>query len=175
MKNTYDRCSRIADLLLIENEVLNLEYNSDFINISKSKDLSEREEFFGKKLTPIEHLMGSILIRVVDNFSKSYSNDYVMVIIPQARIYPYTVDFLVLADFSDDKIIIECDGHDYHEKTKEQSKHDKERDRFLTSQGYKILRFSGSEIYNDFERIEKELKILLDIPNGQSLFSERGK
>jgi very-short-patch-repair endonuclease len=44
---------------------------------------------------------------------------------------------------------IECDGHDFHEKTKEQAQRDKARDRFLTAEGFKILRFTGTEIYAD--------------------------
>jgi very-short-patch-repair endonuclease len=43
-------------------------------------------------------------------------------------------------------VIVECDGHQFHEKTKEQAQHDKERDRFITAKGYRIFRFTGSEI-----------------------------
>lgn len=35
------------------------------------------------------------------------------------------------------------------------------------------LLLKESEIYNDFDKIEKELSKLLDIPLGKSLFSER--
>ncbi|MBA2502348.1 MAG: DUF559 domain-containing protein [Pyrinomonadaceae bacterium] len=47
------------------------------------------------------------------------------------------------------KIIVECDGHDFHEKTKVQAAHDKRRDRILQSLGYKVFRFTGSEIHNN--------------------------
>lgn len=46
-------------------------------------------------------------------------------------------------------IIVECDGHDYHERTKEQARRDKKRDRFFTAKGFKVLRFTGSEIWAD--------------------------
>jgi very-short-patch-repair endonuclease len=46
-------------------------------------------------------------------------------------------------------MIVECDGHDFHEKTKEQARRDKQRDRFLQSRGYKVLRYTGSEIWAD--------------------------
>lgn len=49
----------------------------------------------------------------------------------------------------DYKLIIECDGHEFHEKTKEQVKHDNEREYDLKMAGYEILRFSGSQIYNE--------------------------
>jgi len=43
---------------------------------------------------------------------------------------------------------VECDGHEFHEKTKEQVTHDKVRERELIAEGYTVIRFSGSEIYN---------------------------
>ncbi len=47
------------------------------------------------------------------------------------------------------QIIVECDGHEFHEKTKEQAAHDKRRDRALFSEGWPVLRFTGSEIRAD--------------------------
>lgn len=47
------------------------------------------------------------------------------------------------------EIAIECDGHDFHERTKEQAKSDRSRDRAIQARGLKILRFTGSEIHND--------------------------
>lgn len=44
---------------------------------------------------------------------------------------------------------VEVDGHSWHEKTKEQVRRDKERERFLVSKGWKILRFAGSEVFKD--------------------------
>lgn len=46
-------------------------------------------------------------------------------------------------------ILIECDGHDFHEKTKAQVKRDNERDFDLKMAGYEVLHFSGSQIYNN--------------------------
>ena len=47
------------------------------------------------------------------------------------------------------KVVVECDGHEFHERTKEQAENDKSRDRLLSSRGWKVLRFTGSEIYRD--------------------------
>jgi len=44
---------------------------------------------------------------------------------------------------------IEVDGHDFHERTKEQAQRDKACDRRLLSVGYPIVRFTGSEVYAD--------------------------
>ncbi len=47
------------------------------------------------------------------------------------------------------KFAIELDGHDFHERTKEQAAHDKKRDRALVAAGWKVLRFTGSEVWRD--------------------------
>ncbi len=44
---------------------------------------------------------------------------------------------------------IECDGHDFHEKTKEQARRDKSRDRHLLKSGVHVVHFTGSEIWHD--------------------------
>lgn len=46
-------------------------------------------------------------------------------------------------------LVIECDGHDFHERTKEQAARDKRRDRWFQSRGFLVLRFAGSEIWKD--------------------------
>lgn len=59
-------------------------------------------------------------------------------------------------------IAIECDGHDFHERTKEQAQRDKARDRRLQSQAAKVLRFTGSEIYRDPFRCAAEALAAFD-------------
>lgn len=59
----------------------------------------------------------------------------------------YNKDFMPLGDVK--KLVVECDGHDFHERTKAQSAKDKKRDRAMQAAGYYILRFTGSEIYRD--------------------------
>lgn len=72
----------------------------------------------------------------------------------QRQIESFRVDFLVSMvreenDRSQEPIqlVIECDGHDFHEKTKEQARKDKSRDRELKMLGYEVFRFAGSEIW----------------------------
>ena len=47
------------------------------------------------------------------------------------------------------KLVVECDGHEYHERTKEQAASDRSRDRKLTSLGFDVFRFTGSELWRD--------------------------
>jgi very-short-patch-repair endonuclease len=73
---------------------------------------------------------------------------------------PMRVDFLVSmpdGEGSVKQLVVECDGHEFHEKTKEQAKKDKQRDRALTRMGLPIFHFTGSEVWDDFERCGKEV------------------
>lgn len=83
----------------------------------------------------------------------------------QVEIGKYRVDFLITIVDLNEKIIkqfvVEVDGHDFHEKTKEQAQKDKEKDRFLTSEGYIVVRFTGSEIYNQSPKKARELLELI--------------
>lgn len=47
------------------------------------------------------------------------------------------------------KIAVECDGHAFHEKTKEQVAYRNQRDMELKSNGIDILHCSGSQIYKE--------------------------
>ena len=75
-------------------------------------------------------------------------------LIPQKHIETergkYIVDFNILHKDSSEPYInvaIELDGHEFHEKTKQQVAKDKKRDRSLIKSGLTVLRFSGSEIF----------------------------
>ena len=69
----------------------------------------------------------------------------------------YYLDFAFITEDIDEmidikhpefKLAIECDGHDFHERTKEQVTKDNEREYDLKMSGFDVLRFSGSQIYN---------------------------
>ena len=49
------------------------------------------------------------------------------------------------------RVAIEVDGHNFHERTKEQAALDRSRDRGLTLAGWSVLRFTGSEVWHDPE------------------------
>lgn len=84
-------------------------------------------------------------------------------VFPQYGIGDYRVDFVLIRiegnwiDWRSEsfkvfvlpKVIVECDGHDFHEKDREQAKKDKARDRFLQAEGFRVFRFTGSEIVQD--------------------------
>jgi len=61
-------------------------------------------------------------------------------------------------DFADDthKLAVELDGHDFH-KTREQRTNDAKRERALQSQGWTVIRFTGSEVFQDTAKCVDEL------------------
>ncbi len=78
-----------------------------------------------------------------------------LVVWPQAPVENRRVDFLI---YSQDweaapgvlrKLIVECDGHDFHERTKEQVARDRAKDRRAVMSGIDCFRFTGSEIWRD--------------------------
>lgn len=82
---------------------------------------------------------------------------------PQKVVGTYKVDFLLTYQGEEwlprkvrpethpfhAQLIVECDGHPFHEKTKEQSARDKKRDRVLQELGFKVFHFTGSQVWND--------------------------
>lgn len=79
-------------------------------------------------------------------------------ITPQCVIGKYRVDFM--AHFSAypirnkdgertqecRNVIVECDSQQFHERNESERRYEKERDRFLQKDGFKILHYTGSEI-----------------------------
>lgn len=57
----------------------------------------------------------------------------------------YRLDFAVV----EYRVAIELDGHDFHERTKEQVAHRNTRDRKLQADGWTVLHISGSEMFRD--------------------------
>ena len=51
-------------------------------------------------------------------------------------------------DYSEFCIVVECDSYQYHDN-KQSFDRDRQRSRSLQSLGFKVLQYSGGEIYND--------------------------
>lgn len=85
-------------------------------------------------------------------------------IYPQYKIEnQYFVDFLIfyatenewlrehktLEEHKDKILIVEIDSHIWHGQTPEQFEKEKKRERYLITEEYRVMRFSGREIYRD--------------------------
>ncbi len=86
-------------------------------------------------LTPIEAMFWKV------------ARDKIPGLIAQHPVGGYRVDF-ALPHW---KIAIELDGHEYH-KTKSQRTYDARRERALQRQGWRVIRYTGSEVYHDAAR-----------------------
>lgn len=109
-----------------------------------------------RKLSLCESPIEKIMLLNLESISKSRGR-----VIPQYSFddYNYRVDFYLKLD-QNVNIVVECDGHDYHEKTKKQAKRDKKRDRKLQQipEVDFVFRFTGSEIYNNPEKCASEIE-----------------
>jgi very-short-patch-repair endonuclease len=92
-----------------------------------------------------------------------FFDHWMCLVFPQVVIDNYRVDFLAVAGvdpgterFKQHYLAIECDGHEFHEKTKEQAARDKARDRHLTLKHIPVMRFTGSEIWRDPDKCRWE-------------------
>lgn len=81
--------------------------------------------------------------------------------IQECPIAPYRVDFAFFG--MGGRVCVECDGHDYHERTPGQAMHDRRRDRFFQKNGWHVMRFTGTEIVRDAAACADELFELLGI------------
>lgn len=105
-----------------------------------------------KSESPIEEKMRQALKKVLPN---------TVSVEQQKPLCGYRADFAVT--FSGVKVVVECDGHDFHEKTKEQAARDKKRDRDFQLAGWKVLRFTGSEIHRDVEACARDVAQALEM------------
>lgn len=115
--------------------------------------------------SPIEQIL---YIAIHIYFNKKNISFYVE---PQHEIndkeHKYIADFYISYDEyvnnflkEDFKLIIECDGFNYH-SSKNQMTYDYERENILKLNGYDVLRFTGSQIYNDpMDCVKKIMKYI---------------
>ena len=60
------------------------------------------------------------------------------------------------------QLVIEIDGSIH--LTKEQNRYDKERDEIIAGFGFKILRFTNKQVFNEIEFVLEEIKKVLSSP-----------
>jgi very-short-patch-repair endonuclease len=91
-------------------------------------------------------------------------------IFPELPFGPYRVDFVLEYSPKQQQLIVECDGHEFHEKTKEQVAKDKKRNRYFTASSLHFVHFTGSEIWRDPTGCAKEAIGLLDGCDRRGIF-----
>jgi very-short-patch-repair endonuclease len=66
-------------------------------------------------------------------------------------------------------LVVECDGHDFHERTKEQAARDRARDRAAVINRIAVMRFTGSELWNNPLGCAKQVIDWIDTEVGRSI------
>lgn len=145
---------KAKELLLTEKSYEILEYYADWDFAFES---------------PIEEILYIALEKVNKN------NNLNIYIFPQTEIKckngnNYRTDFAIFYDEwvnpdikEEFALAIECDGYEFHQKTKKQVERDNKREYDLKMNGWEILRFSGSEIYNNpMECADKIIKYVIE-------------
>jgi len=98
-------------------------------------------------------------------YKTSAEDQFLLTIRLQAPVGQYSADFLLelgrLGGPIEARIVVEVDGHDFHQRTKQQAAHDKKRDRFFAATGLTVLRFTGSEVTRDAKACASEAMVLL--------------
>jgi very-short-patch-repair endonuclease len=105
-----------------------------------------------------------VLLRVKGNASGLIASRFVMVEIePQAQLGVDRVDFLITMKIRPltgaskrSQLVVECDGHDWHERTGEQAKKDRTRDRRLQALDLAVFRYTGSDAWEHVFGAAKE-------------------
>jgi very-short-patch-repair endonuclease len=110
----------------------------------------------------------------VENLERYCPNgvDRFNLLFAQPQIANYRVDFLILSRYRGDhqnikRLIIECDGHEYHERTREQAARDKQRSNELQYHGFKVFRYTGSQIYNNARGCAADVKKHIERPSAE--------
>lgn len=118
--------------------------------------------FFASELelcqSPIEKIFCMEVLCLMEILKQDdRDHDYAFALEPQSSIevngHSYRPDFKLsfvsYITLKEHTIYIDCDGHRFHEKTKEQVKYSNNRDYDFKISGEDLLHFSGSQIYNN--------------------------
>lgn len=79
---------------------------------------------------------------------------------PQVGIGGYRADFFLFREGVSTNcpgLVVECDGHEWHERTQQQASYDRSRDRALLRLGIPTIRFTGSDINRDADQCATEV------------------
>ena len=140
-------------------------YDSELTPIEQIFDLCCNKYIYTSIDNEFEICKAPFKICILDNFM---SQDEI-ILNGKKYIIDFTLDFSRKSINSNDylypkvhdlKYAVELDGFEYH-SSKQQVNHDYEREQDLLAAGYKVIRFTGSQIYKDpFKCVDKFFKIV---------------
>ncbi len=123
----------------------------------RGKRSSVRMKYTGPEL-PTESPIEKSLVRIICAWVEH--NALEARVVTQHPIGPFRADVMVQA--GDRKLVVECDGKDYHTWPL-QVERDKRRDRYFVARGYCVMRFTGSEIKRDLRGCAAEVGLWINL------------
>lgn len=82
---------------------------------------------------PVYSKIEELLVGIFEKFGVTFEREY--------KIGPYYADIFI----PQGKIVVECDGEEWHQD----KERDRRRDEYMQKRGFKVFRFTGSEIFID--------------------------
>jgi very-short-patch-repair endonuclease len=151
-----------------------LEFNLPIDDSIMANDVRRRLDFFKKRIanefelsiieTINQHEITSPIEQIFLIYWKYYQIEFThgLQLQPQTSVSThkgtYTVDFIVERSSGQSaRVAIELDGHEFHERTKAQAANDKSRERAIVTTGLPVLRFTGSEVFNNPRHVMDEV------------------
>jgi hypothetical protein len=135
-----------------------------YIEMTGDEEMNDFEVFFQKRIDAGQYSEEDFHTfeyhrTIVENFTWDAYHLTLQAGFPQFIIDEKStrVDILIWSPDNENlKLIVECDGFQYH-NTKETFARDRKRDRLFQSKGYQVVRFSGTEIFKDPVGVSVEL------------------
>lgn len=134
-----------------------------------------REPFSFGSESPIENILAHALLDIAtDQKVPDVWEDQVLLLAfrdewfrleTQVRVPPYRLDMVLSNETGDVLIDIEADGAPYH-SSPEQVARDRKRDREMSARGYRVLRYTGSEITRDASGCAHEIARIASLMAG---------
>lgn len=97
--------------------------------------------------SPMEELFAVAVVLSAELEFDAQTNGWVgnsVLMQAQVEIGAYRADFVF-----NQRLVVEIDGHDFHDRTQEQASSDRARDRDLLRAGYSVVRFTGADVYRN--------------------------
>ncbi len=139
------------------NEIETIFYNT-FIEYVKNKNVCLNNNIYNVKQDDCEEKTFSFSMR---DYERSFIIDFEEH--PQDECFSgYIPDFAIFMKGLYQGFAIEIDGHEWHEKTKEQAQRDKRKDRAYIKKGFIPIHFTGSEVFHNSEDCIRELFEIID-------------
>lgn len=141
---------------------------ADYVTLTGDSEMKDFKRFFAKKIDAGYYTEDDFEVfehhrLIVQNFTWHSFHITLQAGFPALKIDGKGVRVDLLVWKPDDpsyKVVVECDGFEYH-KSKDSFIRDRKRDRLFLLNGYKVIRFSGSEIYRDPIQVSSDLYDLL--------------